>query len=571
MRIRFEFALCIFLVLIAATDSTAQKQPKIRDLNAGEYDVMIYGVEKNGAIGFSTAVGDVNGDGVADLIIGAMTSDAFFKGKMNDAGVVSIYFGRKTFDRKIDLSTQADVMFYGGAKVEAMGFAVASADLNGDGIRDIIMGAPFADGRIGTGKFNNAGITYVVFGRKTFPDKKVWLEPGKADVELHSVVKGEYSGSALATGDFNGDGLDDVLIGAPFSNQPTNDAGTVYVVCGSKSLSGTRDLGKDACATAHGLESGDRLVLALAGGDLNGDGIGDMVLGALETDAPNGAARNVGQVTVITGRKNLPAQLNLKTDAAFRFSGSYHDDYVGQAMAVADVNGDGIADLMIGVPFADLQPAEPLAQGEGGKKEEKQADAGRVLIFYGGKDFSGEKTLKEGAPLVLLGVQGGSNYGDHAGGTVALGDLNGDGAADLIVGAPLADVQGRTRTDPEQMKDVGAVFVVYGGKGLPKQVDLQTGADEVIYGAAKNDFLAGVALTKPRKKEGLFGLMSPDAYRKAWMTIVYDRFFSKAVTAGDINGDGITDLVVAAPAADGPGATEKIDDAGAVYIFFGKK
>jgi len=571
MRIRFELALCTFLVLIAWTDSGAQRQPRIRDLNAGEYDVMIHGYEKNGAIGFSTATGDVNGDGVADLIIGAMTADAFFKGKMNDAGMVAIFFGRKSLEKKIDLSAQADVMFYGGAKVEAMGFAVASADLNGDGIRDIIMGAPFADGRIGSGKFNNAGITYVVFGRKTFPDKKVWLEPGKADLELHSPVKGEYSGSALATGDFNGDGVDDLLIGAPFSNQPTNDAGTVYVVCGSKLLSGPRDLSKDACATVHGLDSGDRLGLALAAGDLNGDGIGDLVLGALETDAASGATRNVGQVTVIAGRKNLPAQLNLKTDASFHFSGSYHDDYVGQAMAVGDINADGIADLMIGAPFADLQPADPSPQGEESKKGQKQADAGRVLVFYGGKDFSGEKTLKEGGPLVVLGVQGGSNYGDHAGGSVALGDLNGDGAADLIVGAPLADLQGRTRTDPEQMKDVGAVFVIYGGNGLPRQLDLQTGADEVVYGAAKNDFLAGVALTKPRKKEGLFGLMSPDAYRKAWMTIVYDRFFSKAISAGDLNGDGIADLVVGAPAADGPGATEKIDDSGIVYIFFGKR
>jgi hypothetical protein len=480
--------------------------------------------------------------------------------------VTYIYFGRSKYEKTIDLTAGADVTIEGANGTDWAGFAVAAGDVNGDGIADIVIGAPQADSVLPGKKQNDSGITYVVFGRKSFAERRIALAKKGADVEFHSTMNGEYSGSALAVGDFNGDGTADILIGAPFTDKPLNDAGVVYVACGSKDLAGVKDLSKDACTSVRGQNAGDRVGLGVAAGDVNGDGISDIVMGGLETDS--GTISNTGDVTVIFGRKNLPPQFDQREHAGFRFWGSYGGDYVGVSLATADVNGDGVADLVVGIPYADLKGGE--AEGEEDKKDsKKEADAGKVAVFFGGKGLTGERKLAEGADLMIYGAQGGANYGDHAGGTLGAGDVNGDGIADLLIGASLADVRGRTRTDPEQMKDVGAVFVCYGGKALPKTISLESKFDAVIFGAYKNDMFAGVALTKPRRGDTIF---SPSTYRKAWMTRRYDRFFSKALAAGDINGDGVADMILGAPAGDGPrGQGQKIDDAGVVYVVFGKK
>jgi hypothetical protein len=552
---------CLALIAgVATLPASARQTPAVRDLQAGEFDTMLHGVQKNSATGFSVAVGDINGDRVADIVIGAVASDSPLAGKTNDTGAVFVYLGRKELAKTVDLSREADLVLYGASKGDQLGFAVALADLNGDGLGDVVMGAPLADGRIG-GKANDAGVTYVYFGRAAFAQKAIDVGTG-ADLELHSSTAREYSGSALAAADVNGDGVDDLVIGAPFADTPADDAGVVYVVCGSKALAKRTALAQSACTSVRGIAAGDRLGLALAAGDVTGDGTGDLILGALETDAPG--ADNAGQVTVMAGRRDLPASLRLASDSQFRFRGSAAGEYVGQALSAGDVNGDGIADLVIGAAYADVPSSTA------GANRPDETDAGKVLVFYGGAALTGDRQLKDGADVVLTGAQGGTNFGDFAGGVVAAGDLTGDDIADLVIAAPLADVTGRTRSDPEQMKDVGAIFVRRGARDLRGTIALPAGADQALYGATKNDFFGGVALTKRRKSDALFGMMNPNAYRKGWMSLVYDRFFSKALAVGDINGDGVGDLVAGAPAADG-GTGQKIDDAGAVFVMFGRR
>lgn len=565
-----HFAIVTTLALLATIHSAPGPSPKVRDLLRADYDTMLYGKEKNSTVGFSVLVADVNGDGLGDLIIGAPYSDGHVKKAVDDAGATFVFFGRKSIDKTVDLAAAADLVIYGATKNENSGFALASGDINGDGLKDIVIGAPLADSAL-AGKKNDSGITYVVFGKRQFPARVIGLEAGMAEVELQSTAAGEYAGSALATGDFNGDAVDDLLIGAPFTDRSGDDAGAVYVVCGSLSLSGKFDLQQKACATVAGQNTGDRLGMAVKAGDLNADGVDDLVLGALETDSEGDEGRNVGRVHVIFGRKDLPSRLELGRDSGFVLSGSYRDDYVGSAMVVGDVNGDQTADLLVGVPYADRNPPNgPAAEG-GAKEEGSEGDAGRALVFLGGKSFLGEHSLRDGGDTLIRGAKGGANHGDHSGGTVAIADVNGDGYGDPIIGAPLADAPKGTREESD-LDDVGAVFVTYGGRALPAAIDLSDQFQEAIYGASSNDFFAGLALTKQRAKDSFFGgLANPDSYRKAWMSKQYDRFFSTAVAAGDLNGDGVDDLCIGAPTADGPTAVEKIDDAGVVYVIWGRK
>ena len=557
----------VVALLFIAAPLWAAQEAALRDLYRDEYDALLYGSEKGARAGFSVVVADINGDGLGDLIVGAPFADARFNKKRNDAGLTYVYFGRKNFDKTIELGTGADLVIHGAQKNDNSGFALTSGDVNGDGLADVVIGAPLADSKL-NGKKSDSGITFIIFGRQTFENREISLEEGGADVELHSTHSRDYSGSALAAGDINGDGVDDLLVGAPFADRPEDDAGVVFVMCGDRSLAGSYDLAQQSCATIRGQDDGDRLGVAVAAGDLNADGVDDIVVGALETDAEGD--RNVGQVAVFFGSSSL-VPLPLLSDADFVFRGSYRDDYVGSAMAVGDINGDKTEDLLIGVAYADRNPDDGPMNEEGNVEEGQEGDAGKSFVVYGGASLSGELFLRDGADVVIRGTRGGANRGDHSGGTVAIADLNGDGYGDAIVGAPLADARGAKREEGDD-DDVGAVFVVRGGKDLESALDLNDEVDHGIFGAYGGDFFGGLALTKERSKDMFFGgLANVDIYRSAMKTKVYDRMFSKSLAAGDINGDGYADLCIGAAHADGNRRLEKVNDAGAIYVLLGNE
>jgi glycosylphosphatidylinositol phospholipase D len=387
------------------------------------------GVVLQGA-GYSVSgAGDVNGDGIDDLIIGA-------------GGTSFVVFGSdQGLPATIDLATDADVVIQGA------GDAVSGAgDVNGDGIDDLIMGSPFT----GAG-----GTSFVVFGSDQGFPATIDLATD-ADLTIQGAVSSaspDSSGfSVSGAGDVNGDGIDDLIIGAPGAGE--YDVGASYVISGSdQGLPATIDLASDADVTIKGAAAFDRSGYSVSGaGDVNGDGIDDLIIGA-PFAYYNDMEYNGASYVVFGSDQGLPATIDLASDADLTIHGYLHQDGISVSGA-GDVNGDGIDDLIIGTRYAFLT-----------------ADVSYV-IFGSDQGFPATIHLASGADLTIQG------NADQAGRSVSgAGDVNGDGIDDLLIGAPYADPNGR-----------GASYVVFGtDQGFPATIDLATDADLIIQGATEYD------------------------------------------------------------------------------------
>jgi len=381
----------------------------------------IIGVNPGDRAGRAPAViGDLNGDGLAELLVGA-TEDGF------GAGVINVVFG-KADTAPVDLADIANgvggFVIRGELPLGLVGRSVAAiGDWNGDGRPDLLIGAPDA----------GAGQAYVVFAPAgTAPVDLADVAAGQGGFVLRGEASGDSAGILVAAaGDVNNDGRADLLIGAPEGDR-------AYVVFGSDTAP------PDLAAVAAGVGGfvvlaeapGQRAGFALAGlGDVNNDGRDDFAVGAYD-GGPDGE----GRVYVVFGRGGgAPVDLAAVADGqgGFVITGEAAGDRAGVYVAnVGDLNLDGLADLAIG---ASRQGAD---------------NAGAVYVVFGKIDA---------APIDLAAIaagQGGFRVdGAEAGGlagraVAAAGDVNADGRPDLLIGAYLADGPGGI--------DSGAAYVVFG-------------------------------------------------------------------------------------------------------------
>ena len=469
------------------------------------------------------AAGDLNGDGYSDVIVGALLYD----NPELAEGAAFVYYSAA------DGLAQSPGFDVEGNQTEAvLGTSVAGAgDVNGDGYSDVIVGAPgFDNGQIDEGQ------AYVYHGSATGPSTfAAW--------RVDSDQVGAQFGFAVAgAGDVNGDGFSDVVVGAPFYDNGEQDEGGAFVYLGSAaglSLAPVWDSESDQADALFGLG-------VSSAGDVNGDGYGDVIVGApLYDDGENSEGAAFVYHGGAAGLAAAP-DWDVESDQADAFMGV-------SVSAAGDVNGDGYSDVIVSAPLYD--------NGEN--------DEGRAYVYLGGA--SGLDV----APAWQSEVDSaGAFYGSSV---ASAGDINGDGYADVVVGPQFFSngetLEGRAYVYHGGADGLSAVenwfaesngdFFILGGSVSSAGDVNGDGYDDVVVGVSdysNGEVLEGAAYLY---HGGVFGL-DPEP---AWIgepNVITTRFGAAVAAAGDVNGDGFGDVIVGAPDFDSPAANE-----GSAFIYFG--
>ncbi len=447
---------------------------KTYDLAKSHADIVVTGARAGDMLGTAVAVGDINGDGRLDLIIGASGVDGpdGLPERRRDAGAVYVLFGRPTPNKVIDIfDGDQDMTIHGESPGDRLGAAVAAGDLNGDGIADIILSATDADGP--RKERANAGQVYVLFGSTSLP-RTIDLARQNADMTVFGRNATDQVGSVVVSANVNGDGFEDVIIAAPQADGPgngRNNAGEVYIIFGATTLPARVDLAKDRPdVLIYGADAGDTLGVSVAFGDVDGDGVHDVILGAPGASGPQNKRSGAGEVYVLLGSS---VRGGVHDFALGQYDmivyGAEAGDRLGRAVASGQIGGASFAE-----PFWDMVLGADSADGP----ENKRFNAGEAYLILGQSPLPRTVDLAaKDAPVTasFLGAQS----DDRLGSAVIAGDLDGDGFAEVILGALNADGEGNLKPDS------GEAYIFFGSRfGPPKPPNqppvANAGADQTV-------------------------------------------------------------------------------------------
>jgi hypothetical protein len=453
---------------------------------------------------------DFNGDGFADLAVGVPGEDV---GGISSAGAVNVLYGRAAgiSSASNQLWTQDSSGIQGEAEAfDAFGSAVAAGDFDGDGFTDLAVGVP-GEGISQLGSSGAVAILYGSAGGLGSARNQFWTQdnPGILDV----AENGDALGSAVAAGDFDGDGFADLAIGVPSEDVGgAANAGGVNLLFGSSSglsSAGNEFWTQNSGGIGDASEANDDFGSSLSAADLDGDGFADLAVGVPGEEVAGIPA--AGAVSVLYGTgSGLSSSGNQFWNQNSQGIGDTAEaaDNFGASLTTGDADGDGFADLAVGVPDENVGSI---------------SNAGGVNVLYGtagGLSSAGNQFWSQDSPS----IQGEAETGDVFGQAVALGDFDGDGFADLGVGAPGEGIA--------QFAGAGSMQVIFGGAG-----GLTTAANQ--FWTQDNS-----------------GILDNCEVGDA---------FASSLAAVDFDGDGFTDLAVGVPDEN----VGSIANAGAANVLYG--
>jgi hypothetical protein len=457
--------------------------------------------ETNDRMGQVLATGDFNNDGRDDLAIGIPNESV---GSINGAGIVQVFYGASSgvFNTANDQVWHQDSV--GIADVaetnDFFGSALAAGDFNNDGFDDLAIGIRNED----TASTINSGAVTVLYGTASglsSVNSQFWTQdsPGIVDTSESD----DRFGSALAVGDFNGNGFDDLAISVPTEDIGTKaDAGAVYVLYGSAnrlSSDNSQRFTQDSTGIEDEAESGDRFGFALAAGDFDGNGRDDLAIGIPFEDI--GLDTDAGAVAVIygssTGLSSSNQFMSQDSHNTITTGGSESGDNYGYALAAGDFNSDGRDDLAVGSPGEDFVVS---------------VDAGVVSVIYGTIAGLRPGSAFEAWTQNSTEIEDTIEAGDAFGSSLAAGKLNNDAHADLAIGVYSEDFNSTT---------------------------INSGAVNIIFGSANRLTSTGDKLIT----QNTLGLNNASVDTVAES----GDLFGAALAIGDFDGNGLGDLAIGVP------------------------
>ena len=499
----------------------------------GNNGFVINGTASNQFSGRSVSdLGDVNGDGFNDLLIGGPGA----AGHGTNTGAAFVLFNNGSLGQGgnielADLNGSNGFALIGINAGDRTGFASASVgDINGDGLDDFVLGAPYAGN-------NNSGSAYLIFGNKSTPPANIELSSLSTSngIAINGSSTDQHLGFSVGTaGDFNGDNIQDFLVGSPGTNQTHIIFGQTSFPSATAGFS-TSDLNGNNGFNIQGTGATGAAVNSVnqfKAGDINGDGLDDIIIGAPDA---NSSKCEVYVVFGHTGSNNSTFQLtDLNGTNGFKIAGLNTNDHLGVSISTGDVNGDGVSDLIMG---ASNKGADQITNSTNVHEE-----PGSVYVLFGHTNISTTNTelnnlsSANGFEItgnvfdIPLGSNGNQTINDRLGSAVTTIDINNDGIDDIVIGAPNHSIPSASSFFN------GATYLILGNNNISSG-----GQFNVDSLNNSNGFVL----------EGL----NPE-----------DHFGTSLNNARDVNGDGIDDVIIGATGVD-PDTNRT--DAGSSYVIFG--
>jgi hypothetical protein len=546
--------------VVDAVNTLAPKGIRISGAVSGDY----WGQAVNRA-------GDFNKDGIDDLIISGTGYNNPF------TGAAVVIFGKTSGWVDIDLASftsgTAGFWILGAAVGDNGGSSVSAAgDVNGDGVDDLIVSSITADSQSKI----DSGASYVIFGHSTGTFNTIALatfSSGSSGFKIYGAAAGDFSGYQVSgAGDMNGDGYSDVIISAIYYDRSGGtDCGAVYVIFGHNTTTAFTNIDLAALSSNRGFRitgaaANDRLGYSLcSAGDFNHDGYSDVVIGS-----------QANKTYVLLGHSNAATFSNVDLSAftagsaGFVVSGG--GGFGSSVGGGADVNGDGIHDIVVAAPLYSATGVVYVLYGR------PQAQLVNFNVLTG-------LTSVRGFRIVGASSMGGGWW------VSTVSDFDGDGLGEIVVGARGADFSGRT--------DAGAVYLIYGELSAPtsqpsrqptrqpsRQPTMQPSFQPASQPTAQPSRQPTGQPTRqptsqPSRQPSARPTSSPVSERsgdvnlatwskpgqglEVWGALAGDAAGFSVADAGDVNKDGYRDVLIGAPFADLTGK----EDAGAAYLVFG--